>query len=102
MAIYLAQPVRNLYFQLTGSLPSEPVVLLIQTIFASVLILIFGEIIPKAIFRAHADYVVKIIVIAIQILHTLMWPLIAISNGARNLLVRLLTVVQDSTEKDYA
>src|SRR5690625_5408853 len=53
MAIYLAQPVRNLYFQLTGSLPSEPVVLLIQTIFASVLILIFGEIIPKAIFRAH-------------------------------------------------
>src|SRR5690625_7716702 len=68
MAIYLAQPVRNLYMQLTGSLPSEPVVLLIQTIFASILILIFGEIIPKAIFRAHADYVVKIIAIPIQIL----------------------------------
>src|SRR5690625_3028949 len=67
MAIYLAQPVRNLYMQLTGSLPSEPVVLLIQTIFASILILIFGEIIPKAIFRAHADYVVKIIAIPIQI-----------------------------------
>ncbi len=101
MAIYLAQPVRNLYFQLTGSLPSEPVVLLIQTIFASVLILIFGEIIPKAIFRAHADYVVKIIAIPIQILHTLMWPLIAISNGASNLLVRLLKVGQERSEKVF-
>ena len=101
MAIYLAQPVRNLYMQLTGSLPSEPVVLLIQTIFASVLILIFGEIIPKAIFRAHADYVVKIIAIPIQILHTLMWPLIAISNGASNLLVRLLKVGQERSEKVF-
>lgn len=101
MAIYLAQPVRNLYFQPTGSLPSEPVVLLIQTIFASVLILIFGEIIPKAIFRAHADYVVKIIAIPIQILHTLMWPLIAISNGASNLLVRLLKVGQERSEKVF-
>ncbi|HLR90166.1 MAG TPA: hemolysin family protein [Balneolaceae bacterium] len=101
MAIYLAQPVRNLYFQLTGSLPSEPVVLLIQTIFASILILIFGEIIPKAIFRAHADYVVKIIAIPIQILHTLMWPLIVISNGASNLLVRLLKVGQERSEKVF-
>src|SRR5690625_1813175 len=85
MAIYLAQPVRNLYMQLTGSLPSEPVILLIQTIFASILILIFGEIIPKAIFRAHADYVVKIIVIPILVLHTLLLPLIVISTGASNL-----------------
>src|SRR5690625_6059358 len=50
-------------------------------------------------FRAHADYVVKIIAIPIQILHTLMWPLIVISNGASNLLVRLLKVGQERSEK---
>src|SRR5690625_5344107 len=47
LSIYLAQPVRNLYFQLTVSLLSEPVVMLIQTIFTFVLILLFVVILPS-------------------------------------------------------
>src|SRR5690625_7838038 len=52
-------------------------------------------------FGAHADYVVKIIAIPIQILHTLMWPLIVISNGASYLLARLLKVGQGRSEKVF-
>ncbi|MDZ7682388.1 MAG: DUF21 domain-containing protein [Fodinibius sp.] len=40
--------------------------LVIQTIIASVVIMLFGEIVPKALFRIHADWWVKVIAVPQQ------------------------------------
>lgn len=101
MAIYLAQPIRNLHVYFFGASPSEPVVLLVQTLFASLLILMFGEIIPKAIFRAQADYLVKFITLPLRIIHYVFWPLIFISNVASNFIIRMFNVGQERSEKVF-
>lgn len=98
MAIFLSQPIRDLYIRLIGTIPSEAVVLLIQTLFASLLILMLGEIIPKAIFRAQADHLVRYITVPLRIIHYIFWPLIFISNAASNLIVKLFKVGQERSE----
>ncbi|MEX0648219.1 MAG: DUF21 domain-containing protein, partial [Balneolaceae bacterium] len=54
MAIFLVEPVQAVYQSLFGMLPSVAMLLFIQTVIASLLILLFGEILSKAIFRIQA------------------------------------------------
>jgi hypothetical protein len=52
MAIFLAEPIRVIYSNLFDvHAVNGPMVLLIQTLFASVIILLFGEILSKADFQ---------------------------------------------------
>jgi len=101
MAIYLAEPIQHFYNSLLGTMPSEAVVLLIQTIFASILILLFGEIVPKAIFRIQADFMVRAVAIPLRILNILLKPLIVVSNSASGVLVRLFSVGSERSDKVF-
>lgn len=101
MAIFLAEPIQVLYDSVLGYLPSEAMVLFIQTIFASVLILLFGEIVPKAIFRIQADFMVKAIAIPLRLLNFLLKPLIMLSNSASNVLVRFFNVGTERSDKVF-
>lgn len=101
MAIYLAEPIQYFYNTLFGSMPSEAVVLLIQTIFASIVILLFGEIVPKAIFRIQADFMVTAVAIPLRILNILLKPLIVVSNSASAVLVRLLSTGSERSDKVF-
>jgi CBS domain containing-hemolysin-like protein len=101
MAIYLAEPIQVIYFNIFGVYPSEAVILIIQTIVASVLILLIGEILAKAIFRVLADYMVSIVAVPLKVINILLRPLIFLSNKASNILVRAFNVGQERSEKIF-
>ncbi len=101
MAIFLAEPIRNFYLNYFGFTPSVATVLLIQTLIASIIILLFGEILSKAIFRVQADFLIKFIAIPLRITNYVLWPLISISNNASGLLVKMLKISNERSEKVF-
>lgn len=100
MTIFLAGPVYYLWMELFGHEPGEIYVLVIQTIVASVIILIFGEIVPKSIFRVHSDRLIPFVVLPIRLTHVLLYPLIWIANTIAQ---RIVQVFQPDTDmvKDF-
>jgi len=90
MAIFLVQPIQNFYDVWFNTVPATYEILLIQTVIASLLIMAFGEILPKAIFRIQADSLVRIIAVPLRICYWLMRPLISVANVSSNLLIRWL------------
>lgn len=90
MTIFLVGPITGIYQSWIGVAPTPVVVLIIQTFIASVIIMIFGEILPKALFRIHADWWVKVIAFPQQICHWLFKPFIMISNVASGFVIRLI------------
>jgi CBS domain containing-hemolysin-like protein len=98
MAVFLADPVKTIFQNITGNDSGEAIVLIIQTTIASLIIMFFGEILPKAIFRTHADAISAFIAFPMQIANWLFRPLIVISNISSRLLLRLLRVEEGSDQ----
>jgi CBS domain containing-hemolysin-like protein len=92
MTLYLTSPIVSGYEYVLGAAPSEFSILIIQTIIASVIIMTFGEILPKSIFRINADALVRAVAIPQRICHVVFRPLIIIANFFSNLLIRLFNV----------
>ncbi|MEX0719241.1 MAG: hemolysin family protein [Balneolaceae bacterium] len=90
MAIFLVEPVQSYSQMWFGVIPTDIQVLLIQTIIAAVIIMIFGEILPKAIFRAQADNMIGIISIPLRISYYLFRPFISIATNSSNVLIKWL------------
>lgn len=101
MAIFLITPIQVYYEIFTNSLPSAVTILLIQTIIASIVIMLFGEILPKAIFRIHADFMVKIVSIPMMLINYILRPLIGLANSTSNALVKLLNVGHERSDKIF-
>ncbi|RNC79483.1 MAG: HlyC/CorC family transporter [Balneola sp.] len=101
MAIFLISPI-NMYSEAWfNHTPSDFEVLLVQTIIASVLIMLFGEILPKAVFRAQADFMVSLIAIPLRIFYFLLRPLIVLANGSSNILIKWLVPDAQQTSSLY-
>ncbi len=88
MALFLAKPIEYYWDMALGNLPSAYQVLIIQTIVASILIMIFGEILPKAIFRSQADIMIAVVALPLRILNIVLRPLIVLANGSSNVLIK--------------
>lgn len=101
MAIFLVEPVQAGYLSLFGILPSIGMLLFLQTLIASLLILLFGEILSKAIFRIQADFFVKIVAAPLLFFNYLLRPFIILSNSSSGLLVRLLNVGSERSDKIF-
>jgi putative hemolysin len=90
MALFLTGPIIGSYNSLFGSDPTPGTILIIQTLVASFVILIFGEIIPKSIFRLHSDRIMPLIATPLGIIRIFLKPLIFISNTSADKLIRFL------------
>ena len=101
MAIFLVEPIQVYGEVWFGVVPSEIQILIIQTIIASVVIMLFGEILPKAIFRALADNMIAVISIPLRVAYYLFRPLIEISKGSSNILIRWLVKDAEVVENYY-
>ncbi len=101
MAIFLVEPIIFYYNQWFGFDPSAFQILTIQTIIASLLIMLFGEILPKALFRAQADIMIKIIALPLRLFYWLLRPLIALANGSSNVLIKWLVPDAERSEQFY-
>lgn len=101
MAIFLIEPINSIYSSWMGTTPTTAVVLLLQTVVASLVIMIFGEILPKAIFRIQADFMVKVVAVPLRMLNVILRPLISIANTASGLLVRWLNTGSERSDKIF-
>lgn len=101
MAIFLAEPIAILYNNLFNSEPLTSTVLIIQTMVASIVILIFGEILAKAIFRSQADFFVRMIAFPLRIANWILWPLILIADRMSAMLVKFLKIENEKSTKTY-
>lgn len=88
MAIFLTKPIEHYWELALGSIPSGYQILIVQTVVASVLIMIFGEILPKAIFRSQADIMITIVSFPLRVINILLRPLIWLANSSSNLLIK--------------
>lgn len=101
MTLFLVDPIADIYLQWMGRQPSPVTLLVIQTIIASVVIMLFGEIIPKALFRIHADWWVKVTAVPQQLCNWLFRPFIALANQASNLIIKIVQPDSEPAEQVF-
>lgn len=90
MTIFLVGPITGIYQTWIGTAPSSVLVLIIQTVVASVIIMVFGEILPKALFRIHADWWVKIIAVPQKVCNWIFRPFIFVADKASDFIIKLI------------
>lgn len=90
MTLFLVGPITGLLQGGSPDPPSAVLVLVIQTVIASVIIMLFGEILPKALFRLNADWWVRIVAVPQQLFNWLFRPFIVVANACSNVLIRFL------------
>ncbi len=90
MAFYLNDPLRQAIGKVggLGNGTVEILVLAAQTIIASIIVLFFGEILPKSIIRERANHAVFYLALPLRISYVLLLPLIKLAAGASSLLVK--------------
>lgn len=101
MALFLVEPIMHYTDLWFGVEASSFQILAIQTVIASLVIMLFGEILPKAIFRAQADVMVNVIALPLRLFYWILRPLIALANGSSNILIKLLVPDAEKTEQFY-
>ncbi len=101
MAVFLVEPIQAIYQQLAGVLPTTAMILFIQTMIASVVILLFGEILAKAIFRVQADFLISFIAVPLRITNYILSPLIYLTDHASGLIVNLFNIGNERSEKVF-
>ncbi|MEM1041902.1 MAG: hemolysin family protein [Bacteroidota bacterium] len=100
MTLALDDPLRAFARDLLGpDAAVEGLVLVLQTIIASTIVLIFGEIIPKSLFREPADRVVFAAALPLKLTYYLFLPVIKIAGWTSSLLVRLTGVEAQSFQQ---
>ena len=96
-AFYMEAPLHRLWDAAgLGSSGVEAAVLITQTMAASALVLVFGEILPKSIMREAANQAVFLLAIPLRISYYLLLPLVKTAAGAATLLMRLFRVETDT------
>src|SRR5690625_2936714 len=76
IALFFTAPLQAFWLTLTGAAPSMATLLLVQTVLASLVIMIFGEILPKALYRMKADFVIGAVAVPMKWMNLLLRPII--------------------------
>ncbi len=96
-AFYLEDPLDRLWVAAgLGSSGIELAVLITQTAAASILVLVFGEILPKSVMRETANRAVFLLAIPLRISYYLLLPLVKTAAGAATCMMRLFRIETDS------
>ncbi len=99
-AVLLHDPIESfvgLRLEMQNSAWAELVILFIQTIIASLVVLVFGEILPKTLFKRVADRAVFVSAVPLKITYYLLFfPFILVARGAAKLLYKLMGGVEKS------
>lgn len=97
-AFYLDAPLRTFFTQ--AFQPETPtlnvLILTTQTLIASSVVLVFGEILPKSILRETANRAVFALAVPLRLAYVLLLPLIKLASGASRALVRMTGLETDT------
>ena len=97
MAVYLSPPLEALYGGV-GLAPAtvDILVLTTQTVIASILILLIGEILPKSVLREAANHAVFYLAVPLRITYYLLLPMVKLAALSSSLLVKLFRAEADT------
>jgi len=98
VALYLEPPLGHFYESILGFGvgATEVAVLSTQTIFASAIVLVIGEIIPKSVIREIANRAVFLLAVPLRVTYVVLLPLIKISQWSATLLLKMVRADTDS------
>jgi magnesium and cobalt exporter, CNNM family len=90
LAVFLDPPLAALYADSLGlsAQVSDILILVTQTIVGSVVVLVFGEIIPKSLMRQVASQAVFWLAVPLRVTYVILLPLIKVAGLAAAILVR--------------
>ncbi len=77
---------------------SEVWILIIQTIISTMVILLFGEFIPKTLFRINPNFLLTFLAIPIRIIYMILWIPMFIMVGLSELILRVFRVKTGTQE----
>lgn len=98
MAFYLSPPLERFFTTVVvvGEPGLEVAVLGAQTVIASIIVLFFGEILPKSLMRERANHAVFYLAVPLRITYFVLLPMVKIASGAASILVRLFRAEADA------
>jgi CBS domain containing-hemolysin-like protein len=90
MTLFLTDSLENSYEAIIGAYPSEAMVLVMQTTIASLIIMVFGEVLPKAMFRTYPDVFIAFLSVPLRVLSILFYPFVLFTNSIARVLINLI------------
>ena len=99
MSLALDPGLTALWQRLLGPVPVDGWVLLSQTVAASALVLVFGEVLPKSLLREPPERAVLALAPPLKLSYWLLLPLIKLAGWASGLIVRLLGVKAENFQQ---
>lgn len=97
IAFYLQAPIARFWTDTVGlEAGAEIAALATQTLIASFIVLILGEILPKSILREVANQAVFVLAVPLRITYLLLLPLIKLAEWSSSLLVKLFRADADT------
>lgn len=98
MTIFMADTLTTLFMSVFGTAPSGAQLLAIQTVLAATILLIFGEILPKILFRINPESAFTYMAGPLRVVSIALKPLIWGANKASALVVRLFRIQGNGVE----
>lgn len=79
---------------------SEGVVLLIQTLISTLIVLYFGEFLPKALLRINPNFAIRFAAIPLKVIYWILFPLTIVTTFLSNGILKIFKV--DTSQSDLA
>ena len=98
VGIWLDEPLTALYMRLGLESPVG-VVLLTQTVIAALVVLVFGEVLPKSLLRQPSARILFVLAGPLKATYYLFWPLIKLAGWTSGLLIRAVGTPADSMQQ---
>ena len=76
--------------KLYGDCPNEALCLFIQTVLATIIVLVTGEFLPKTLFRINPNRTMRIFALPAYIFYILLWPISKLTSSLGKLLLRMM------------
>lgn len=97
--IFVARMLESLFYEYFY-IHSEALVLILQTIIATILILFTGEFLPKTIFRSRPNPALKIFAVPTFIIYCLLYPVTIITIWITNFFLRVVFRLKTSIKRE--
>ena len=98
VGIWLDGPLAAGFERLGLGTPTAAVVV-VQTLAAALVVLVFGEVLPKSLMRQPSARTLALLAGPLRATYVLLWPLVKLAGGASRLLVRVLGAPADSMQQ---
>ena len=72
--------------------PSEALTLLVETLLSTLVVLVFGEFLPKTLFRMNPNGMVRAFALPPMLIYVILWPISKFTSGLSKLLLRIIGV----------